>query len=423
MGTNKRITLWSAIISVISVAIAISVDCEKYELVYDLSLGLFTGAILSFITALICYFRDKRLLLFQTIDELNKIYRLIIRFKPYRKKYAVSSLEALKTVLETNLNSLGALVHEYDAFSKTDVVKYRSAYNCLVNLRDKHLGIIESTWAMIEMDYDEEMIQQNYTSFEKDIVLWVPFEDGIGKHGKNLIAEKVQENIEWLIALHNKKHIVRKYLCKIMERVNRVMKKKIPAVIASGILLSAAYLLLDIINIPSRIGLDVSSVNWDSAALILGNIIVIGLFLVTYFLLDRRSVEKENNQREIAKRMILSMFDSCIEMAELFDDEDNRAQAIKHCDFYKLDFEDAVKSTYLNLPFEHHDAVLGFATSGVISAEEFEEYMKVQKEYKAHVNLRILLFDEDVLPKFTKEDLLAVISAARQRFGEDSINA
>lgn len=203
------------------------------------------------------------------------------------------------------------------------------------------------------------------------------------------------------------------------KKVGVIMKNRIPRVIATCILLNTVYLLLDIFNVPSRMGIDIPSVNWDSAALVVGNIIVIGLFMVTYFLLDKRNVEKENNQREIAKRMLLTMYDSCVEMAELFEDEDNRAQAIKHCDFNKLEFEDAVMSTYLNLPFEHHDAVLDFATAGVISAEEFEDYMKIQKQYKAHVNLRIILFDEDVLPNFKKEDLLALISTAKEKLGED----
>lgn len=414
MGTNKRITLWSAIISVISFVIAVFVDTDKHTLLYDLSLGLFTGSILACITALICYFRDKRLLLFQTIDELNKIYRLMIRFKPYRKKYAASSLDALKTVLEINLNSLNTLVHEYDAFSMTDITKFRSAYNCLTNLRDKHLGVIQSTWAMIEMGCDEEMIQQNYASIEKDIILWVPFEDGIGRHGKNLITEKIQENIDWLIALHNKKYKINECLCKIMERVKKILKKKIPAVIISGVLLSVVYFWLDIFNIPSRMGIDISSVNWDSTALILGNIIVIGLFLVTYFLLDKRSVEKENNQREVAELVLKLTYDRCEETIKLFDNPKTTELAAKKCNRNALEFQDSVLQAYLNLPFEHTDMINDFVNSGVIAADEYENYLTIRKLYQSHIRVKLIFDDREEFQQYKREDLNKAIADGRK---------
>ena len=160
------------------------------------------------------------------------------------------------------------------------------------------------------------------------------------------------------------------------------MKKRdgIPNKIALTILLSfgAVFLVLlfDYFNLSKYVNINVSNFNLDGISLIIGNLVVVALFLLTYFLIDARSVKKEANKRNIALVILKSTYASCKEMAIIFEDEDSRTKAAQKCDFNKVIHEDKVMMRYLNIPFEENDMVLEFTKDGILSAEEFKHTQK-----------------------------------------------
>ena len=200
----------------------------------------------------------------------------------------------------------------------------------------------------------------------------------------------------------------------ISRNVGEIMKNRIPWVVIACVLLSTAYLLLDIFNIPSRMGIDIPSLNWDGAALVIGNIIVIGLFLVTYFLLDKRSVEKENNQREVAELVLKLTYDRCEETIKLFDNPKTTELAAKKCNRDALEFQDSVLQAYLNLPFEHTDMINDFVKSGVIAADEYNNYLTVRELYQSHIRVKLIFDDHHEFHQYKREDLDKAIADGRK---------
>lgn len=196
--------------------------------------------------------------------------------------------------------------------------------------------------------------------------------------------------------------------------VGEIMKKRIPCVVFTCALLSVVYLLLDVFNVPSRMGIDIPSLNWDGAALVIGNIIVIGLFLVTYFLLDKRSVEKENNQREVAELVLKLTYDRCEETIKLFDNQKTTELAAKKCNRDALEFQDSVLQAYLNLPFEHTDMINDFVKSGVIAADEYDNYLTVCKLYQSHIRVKLIFDDRQEFQQYKREDLDKAIADGRK---------
>ena len=160
-------------------------------------------------------------------------------------------------------------------------------------------------------------------------------------------------------------------------------------------------------------GIDIPSLNWDGAALVIGNIIVIGLFLVTYFLLDKRNAEKEANQRQIAVLALNTTFDKCEETAKFFEDPSVTESAAKNCNRDLLEFQDVVLQEYLNLPFDYNSIVDEFAKSGVITSEEYENYLKIRKLYQSHIRIKLMFDDRQEFQYYKRNELDNAIAEGR----------
>lgn len=196
------------------------------------------------------------------------------------------------------------------------------------------------------------------------------------------------------------------------------MKKAVRNTIIACCIITTVILISDFFNLPSRLGIDTTTINWDIVSIVVGNIVVIGLYLITYHVLDKRSVAKETNQRKTAEFMLVSTYDSCCEKVRLFSDAFVAEKAAQKCDFNKLDFQDDVMQRYFNLPFDHHEAIGEFAKEGVITSQEYEAYLKIRKLYRDHMGMRITFFDAPQFSKFCLPELMTAIDEAKRGLNE-----
>lgn len=208
MRANKNIAKVSVGIAVTSLIVAIC--CDMYEVAFyrEILIGIFSGTILSFITAMIGYFNKKRELQYQAIECLTTMMKKINRFKPYRtnQKYILISLEALKDVFDDDLKRLAFIVHGYSSFFDADCDEFRALYDYLEALKNKHWNsvVFARRW-YIDIGIDTTL-QKNYTEIEKDIIEWIPTRAGNGQRSKNKLVEKMKSHREKLIKKHNEKH-------------------------------------------------------------------------------------------------------------------------------------------------------------------------------------------------------------------------
>ena len=68
--------------------------------------------------------------------------------------------------------------------------------------------------------------------------------------------------------------------------------------------ISIVVFLLDVLNLPSHLGIEVSNINWDLNIGLLTNLVVVTLFSITYEILDKRTAEKEKNKEEISALLL-----------------------------------------------------------------------------------------------------------------------
>lgn len=199
---------------------------------------------------------------------------------------------------------------------------------------------------------------------------------------------------------------------------NNSVKSLVKKVLVASLLINIVYFIFDYFNFFTFIGINLRKINWEIASIVISNVIVIGLYLITYFVIDKRSLDVNNNKREIAKLSLLKVYEKCLEMIDLFDLDDVVKCAAMKCDFNKLSFQDSVMQQYLNIPFESENVILDFAKSGIISAEEYGDYLEIQNDYKAHIRTKLLFFDRKVLQHYKKDELLQHIEKSQNSLKE-----
>ena len=146
------------------------------------------------------------------------------------------------------------------------------------------------------------------------------------------------------------------------------------------------YALLDIYDIPSRVGIPIQRVNWDAAGLVCGNLVVVSLFAITYQALDKRSIQKAHNQRTLAVHMMHATISACRAQVDLLKNSRYMDALLNSMDTEIPLDENPHTHMMFKIPFDYHETIVSFAADGVISDEEFTIYHLVKISYYAFVN-------------------------------------
>lgn len=182
------------------------------------------------------------------------------------------------------------------------------------------------------------------------------------------------------------------------------MKKRIFLIIFCCTAITFVYFCLDINNTITIMGISTQKINWDIAAIVVSNLVVIGLYLITFNLLDSRQIKTSKNQREVALLLLNKTYEECKESVKMFDYPEAAKHAAEKCDFSKMIHEDKQTQYYLEYPFEYHEQIVEFASTGTISKKEFFDYMELRQAFRKHINIRIMSFDREELPNYTKKE-------------------
>ena len=175
------------------------------------------------------------------------------------------------------------------------------------------------------------------------------------------------------------------------------MKKAIKDILLVVVLFISVFLLcalLDIYDIPSQIGIPIQHINWDVAGLVCGNLVVVALFSITYQVLDKRSIQKEHNQRRVAIYMLRDTMTLCSTVIEWMKEPHTLESILKKIDTSKPVNEDAFFQKLLAIPFSDHESIVSFATTGILSEEEFSNYNTMRMYYRLTI-VSLITFPDD----------------------------
>ena len=175
--------------------------------------------------------------------------------------------------------------------------------------------------------------------------------------------------------------------------MDKKTKKHVGLILILVFVINVVVCLMDYFNIFGKLGINVSNINMELISLVVGNTIVLMLFSITYFIVDARTIQKDNNQIMTAYIVLIGIYERCSDMVELFSKDELREKAALRCDGDKYVSEDKAHFHFLNYPFENEGVIYDFARAGVLTKEEFKEFVKIKSNYQKYINVSITFYD------------------------------
>ena len=194
--------------------------------------------------------------------------------------------------------------------------------------------------------------------------------------------------------------------------MDRKTKKYIWLIVIFEVIFNVGVCIIDYFNIFSNIGANAANINFDLISLVVGNSIVIVLFLITYLIVDAKTIQKDKNQLMTAYITLIGIYERCTDMVELFSNNDLRERAVKRCDGDKYINEDKAHSHFLNYPFENESKIYDFAGAGILSKEIFTEFVKIKQLYQKYINVSIVFYDNYSMFKSVENEISTKLATA-----------
>lgn len=196
------------------------------------------------------------------------------------------------------------------------------------------------------------------------------------------------------------------------------MKKKtrFGTYIALLLLCTFVMLLLDYLNIPSKIGIHVNEFNLDVQNILINGFITICLFIIAYYLVDRWEVNKHKNKVEIAKRLIRASYGLCKEYSDIDNSPYKNLFIMSRGKNEKPKVDLAFFNDYENIPFENHDTIMQFVTEGILSTKQFTDYYCIKNLFGLYVSMYSAFYNDDEklsIINTVRKDLIDKINEAR----------
>ena len=154
------------------------------------------------------------------------------------------------------------------------------------------------------------------------------------------------------------------------------------------------YMLLDYVNFPTLMGIKIDNINMDIYCVMLDIVIVLILYLISFYYIENRQNEKDANARDMVGVLIRQTYKECRDNLKILDNREViKEYIIPKIDGDKCASENKIVYNFQNQPFSSYETVVSLATNGFILKKDFEIYLEIKKEYQSLVNNKITFFD------------------------------
>lgn len=160
------------------------------------------------------------------------------------------------------------------------------------------------------------------------------------------------------------------------------------------ILLFAAYVVVDYLNVPQLLGVSSNRINMGFFDVFLNSVIVIVLYIITYLFVDRRQIQKDANAKGTADVLLLYTYKECLDNLKIVR---NRQWVekfiIPKVDGNKPANEDKIISNFQRNPFSSKVELLELSKGGYVEKTALATYLHIEKEYKYIISSKIIFYD------------------------------
>lgn len=198
--------------------------------------------------------------------------------------------------------------------------------------------------------------------------------------------------------------------------------KQVATIIIGTIILISLTVIVDLVNLPSKVGLPINSLNTQVLGWVLNLSTALSIAVISYFLIDKWNVRNYKNKTELTKLLLERAYKNCRDHLSILH-KGGIPILVRKTDFNKIYNNNSPADRFSETPFENTALILSFAKDGYVSSEEMETFLKIQSDFKRHVSLSVTFYDAPNLIHPTKDYLEEEIDKAIQALRKDQKRA
>ena len=159
-------------------------------------------------------------------------------------------------------------------------------------------------------------------------------------------------------------------------------------------MLFGIYVILDYLNVPQLLGLSSDRINMDFFDVFLNSVIVVVLYIITYYFIDKRQIQKDANSKDTAGVLLLYTYKECLDnLRMVWNSEWVKKYIVPKVDGNKPVTENKIIMNLQRLPFSSKGEILELSKSGYVEKEVLARYLHIQQEYNHIINMKITFYD------------------------------
>lgn len=179
-----------------------------------------------------------------------------------------------------------------------------------------------------------------------------------------------------------------------MKKKEKKQNKKSLFKAAIPALLFVVYVIFDYLNVPRLLGLSSERINMGFFDALLNAVIVMVLYIITYFFVDSRQIQKDANAKDTANVLLLYTYKECLDNLRIV----GNIEWVKKYIAPKVDGDKPVTENKIimnlqHIPFSSKREILELSKSGYVEKEVLAWYLHIQQEYNHIIIMKITFYD------------------------------
>ena len=154
------------------------------------------------------------------------------------------------------------------------------------------------------------------------------------------------------------------------------------------------------------VGFSIVNVNMDLFSMIVNTLVVVALYIISFYTIEKRQIQKEINAKTTASILMKATYKDCSETLDLLNNKEMlKRYIVPKIDFDKTLLELPIEQNLINQPFNSFEQILQLAEGGHIESTALERYLNIKKEFRFVVEMKITFFDIDSVENKTKDQI------------------
>lgn len=158
-------------------------------------------------------------------------------------------------------------------------------------------------------------------------------------------------------------------------------KNKIIISIAIAIGTSLIYIFLDYIDFLSKINININFLNIDLFSIFITNLIVICLYLITYFIVDQKNEKARHNQKAIIRYMLEDDYKTSLRYLSILEDKKQLKLITENINRDSYMFKNEYFNNWMDVSFKNYNDIMQYSSQGLIDIEILKKYLYIRSNY------------------------------------------